>query len=89
MDYARSLLKLFSRVGVGQKDVSPLMDHLLSIKELEKYFFSATLRASVSTDHHPSIQYLSLPRKIKFIIILIIVIIIIMETLFVFFNVEL
>ena len=92
MDYARSLLKLFSRVDVGQKDVSPLMDHVLSIKELVKYFFSATLRASVSTDHHPSIQNLSLPRKIKFIIILImvmiimiiiiiIIIIIIMETL--------
>ena len=53
--------------------------------------FSATLRAFVYTDHHPSIQYLSLPRKIKFIIIimiiiiiiiiLIIIIIIIMETL--------
>ena len=60
------------------------MDHLLSIKELVKYFFSATLRAFVSTDHHPSIQYLSLPRKIKFIItiiMIIIIIIIIMETL--------
>ena len=39
LDYARSLLKLFSRVDVGQKDVSLLMDHLLSIKELVKYFF--------------------------------------------------
>ena len=44
-------------VGVGQKDVSPLMDHLLSIKELVKYFFPLPLG-------HPSLLTIIRPFNI-------------------------